>query len=209
MKVLFVGASGTIGGGVLDQCLAHPNITTVIAFVRRDLLPAVTGNIKLRCVIKKDFARWEDNELRAHADAAAVICPERPFRFLLLSGKFVTRNQDKTLWFLEKPRKLKGQLESKTMNLAQQHPSRWQAYVARPGGIISNGKIVGQDGLGAALGGLGSMLGKNWAIKLEELGAFMAEAAANGGDDDGLIENARLVEKGRELLGRRAQSTAP
>jgi len=34
--------------------------------------------------------------------------PERPkFRFVLLSGKFVIRDQDKNLWLLEKPRKLK------------------------------------------------------------------------------------------------------
>jgi hypothetical protein len=50
------------------------------------------------------------------------------------------------------------------------------------------------------------MLGKNWAIKVEELGAVMAEAAANGGED-GLIENSRLVERGRQLLKGRAQST--
>lgn len=73
MKILFVGASGTIGGGVLEQCLAHPNVTAVIAFVRRELPPTVSGNSKLECVIKKDFAQWEDNELQAHADAAAMI----------------------------------------------------------------------------------------------------------------------------------------
>lgn len=34
--------------------------------------------------------------------------PERPpFRYVLLSGKFVTQDQDKTLWFLDMPRKLK------------------------------------------------------------------------------------------------------
>jgi hypothetical protein len=73
MKVLFVGASGVIGGGILDQCLAHPNITTVVAFVRRELPPAVSGNSKVKCVIKKDFAQWEDDELRPHTDAAAMI----------------------------------------------------------------------------------------------------------------------------------------
>jgi hypothetical protein len=34
--------------------------------------------------------------------------PARPkFRFVLLSGKFVVQDQDKHLWFLDKPRKLK------------------------------------------------------------------------------------------------------
>jgi len=73
MKILFVGASGTIGGGVLNHCLAHPKVTTVVAFVRRELPSAVSGDAKPVCVIKKDFAKWEDDELRAHADAAAMI----------------------------------------------------------------------------------------------------------------------------------------
>lgn len=30
-----------------------------------------------------------------------------PFRFVDLSGKFVRRDQEKRLWFLEKPRKMK------------------------------------------------------------------------------------------------------
>lgn len=73
MKILFVGASGIIGGGVLEQCLAHPNITTIVAFVRRELPAAISSNSKLKCVIKKDFAEWQDDELRAHADAAAMV----------------------------------------------------------------------------------------------------------------------------------------
>jgi hypothetical protein len=73
MKILFVGASGAIGGGVLSQCLAHPHITAVVAFVRRELPPDAAGNSKLQCVVKKDFANWEDGELRAHADAAGMV----------------------------------------------------------------------------------------------------------------------------------------
>jgi hypothetical protein len=39
--------------------------------------------------------------------------PGRPkFRFVLLSGKFVTRDQDKSLWFLDMPRKLKVRLNN-------------------------------------------------------------------------------------------------
>jgi hypothetical protein len=36
--------------------------------------------------------------------------PPRPFRFVLLSGKFVTQDQDKSLCFLDQPRKLKVRL---------------------------------------------------------------------------------------------------
>lgn len=73
MKILFVGASGAIGSGVLEQCLAHPKVTTVIAFSRRDLPAAVSTNGKLQCAIKKDFSRWEDDELQSYLDADAMI----------------------------------------------------------------------------------------------------------------------------------------
>jgi hypothetical protein len=73
MKILFIGASGAIGSGVLDQCLAHPAITTVAAFVRRELPRAISGHSKLRSVIKTDFAQWTDDEFQDHTDAAAMI----------------------------------------------------------------------------------------------------------------------------------------
>lgn len=73
MKVLIVGASGMIGGEVLSQCLAHPDISHVIAFVRRDLPEDVSSHPKLQTVIIKDFANWPEDVLQAHADASAMI----------------------------------------------------------------------------------------------------------------------------------------
>lgn len=73
MKILIVGASGMIGGEALIQCLAHPRITNVVAFVRRDLPADVSGHPKLECVLVKDFAIWPEDVLQAHADAAAMI----------------------------------------------------------------------------------------------------------------------------------------
>jgi len=69
-------------------------------------------------------------------------------------------------------------------------------YIARPGGVVSKGMI----GRGVVMGVFGAILGKNWSITVEELGAYMAEVAANGDDNDGLIENADLVTRGRALL---------
>lgn len=73
MKVLFVGASGMIGGDVLVQCLANPRISSVVAFVRRDLPTDVSSHPKLQSVIIKDFASWPFDILQAHEDAAAMV----------------------------------------------------------------------------------------------------------------------------------------
>lgn len=73
MKILFVGATGMIGGGVLKQCLAHPSVTSVVAFARRELPANLSNNPKLSSVIIKDFAAWPEDVLQAHSDAAGMI----------------------------------------------------------------------------------------------------------------------------------------
>lgn len=73
MKILIVGASGMIGGEALLQCLAHPSISRVVAFVRRNLPADVSDHLKLECVLIKDFAIWSEDVLQTHADAAAMI----------------------------------------------------------------------------------------------------------------------------------------
>lgn len=70
MKILIVGASGSIGGEALTQCLAHPKITSVIAFGRREL---PVSHPKLTCIVIEDFSTWPENVLRRHADASAMI----------------------------------------------------------------------------------------------------------------------------------------
>jgi hypothetical protein len=73
MKILIVGASGMIGGEALLQCLAHPSISRVVAFVRRNLPADVSDHLKLECILIKDFAIWSEDVLQTHADAAAMI----------------------------------------------------------------------------------------------------------------------------------------
>lgn len=73
MKVLLTGATGTIGGGALSACLAHPQITKVIAFVRRALPDDISSNPKLETIIIEDFSTWSDDLLDQHIDAAAMI----------------------------------------------------------------------------------------------------------------------------------------
>ena len=73
MKILFTGATGAIGSGVLEQCLAHPEITSVVAFSRRELPSKVSSNPKIEVVIISDFSHWPEGVLERHADAAAMV----------------------------------------------------------------------------------------------------------------------------------------
>ncbi|KAJ2998732.1 hypothetical protein NUW58_g227 [Xylaria curta] len=139
MKVLLTGASGSIGGGCLTQCLAHPGISTVVAFVRRELPTDLSNHPKLKCVVIKDFSQWPEDVLQAHADAAGMIWamgsykgsrtadleyplaflesmarvlktkPARPrFKYIHLGGMFTRQDQEKKLYFLEYPRKIRN-----------------------------------------------------------------------------------------------------
>lgn len=73
MKILITGASGFIGGEALTQCLNHPKVSNVVAFVRRDLPAELQDNPKLECVVIKDFAEWPIDVLEQHADAEGMI----------------------------------------------------------------------------------------------------------------------------------------
>lgn len=48
---------------------------------------------------------------------------------------------------------------------------------------------------------IGALLGENFSVKAQELGAFMAYLAVDGEGEEAVTENARIVRRGRELLG--------
>ena len=74
MKVIITGVTGFIGGGVLQRCLAHPSITSVVALSRRDILNAAgTSNPKLKVVILEDFSSYPENVLNELVGAEACI----------------------------------------------------------------------------------------------------------------------------------------
>ncbi|CRG87013.1 nucleoside-diphosphate-sugar epimerase, putative [Talaromyces islandicus] len=229
MKVLVVGATGMVGGEAVVQCLAHPAITKVIVFVRRDLPADVSDHPKLESVLIKDFAIWPENVLLAHSDAAAMIWAMgtykgsitadleypvtfiesmgqvletkhsgAPFRFVNLSGKFVRRNQEKRLWLLEKPRKIKGLLETKALAFADSHAKIWETFILKPGGIMTKKMVSSGAGI------IGAMMGDSWVVRIEELGAFMVQLAINAEGEESIIDNARIARRGRELLESKA-----
>lgn len=73
MKILLTGASGSVGGEVLAHCLNHPQISSVVAFVRRDLPQELSSHRKLESVVMKDFSVWPEEILKSHTDAVAMI----------------------------------------------------------------------------------------------------------------------------------------
>ncbi|CAJ0544549.1 Ff.00g036720.m01.CDS01 [Fusarium sp. VM40] len=227
MKVLFLGATGSIGGEALRQCLAHPKITSVVAFVRRQLPDDVRDNPKVQTVMVKDFVVWPEDVLLPHVDAAAMVCamgsytgnvnvdmeypfafqvafapllkkqPNRPrFRFIHLSGLFVIQDQKAKLWVNDFPRKLKGLYETRSQKLAEEYASVWRVFMLRPGGVITRrmrvpGKIFQ------------ILLGDEWVISNEELGAFFTYLVVEGEtepEETFLIKNPVIAQRGRKIL---------
>ena len=119
------------------------------------------------------------------------------FRFVRVCGAFTERDQDRSLWFYSEPRKLHGLSESKTLELGVQYRDVCQTYVVKPGGVATKGA--------GAMECVNEMLGGGVAISDEKLGAFVADLIVNGGEEEGVIFNKRMVEKGGALL----QKVAP
>lgn len=90
-----------------------------------------------------------------------------------------------------------GQLETKALAFAESHADTWQTFIVKPGGIATKPWMA----LGATL------FGENWAIRVEELGAFMTYLAVSGEGEEPLTENPRIVKKGRELLALRSNAS--
>lgn len=84
-----------------------------------------------------------------------------------------------------------GLHDTRAIELAGQTDSWWKLVIVRPGGVLPDGFAVGM---------LATVMGKNWAINVGALGAYLAYVAI-GGDVEGVIVlNGTIVAKGRELL---------
>lgn len=57
MKVILTGSTGFVGREVLNQCLAHPDITSVVALSRHELPP----HDKLKVVVNEDFLSYSES----------------------------------------------------------------------------------------------------------------------------------------------------
>ncbi|KAF8865407.1 hypothetical protein BDZ45DRAFT_796714 [Acephala macrosclerotiorum] len=63
MKVILSGATGFIGGEVLNQALVHPKITSLVCLTRKPLPESVANNPKVKVIIIKDFTSYPPDVL--------------------------------------------------------------------------------------------------------------------------------------------------
>ena len=234
MKVVIIGATGSIGGIILEYVLRRSDVTSVIALTRKPLTTKTTAK-KIENIIINDFGKlgnvpdetWEkivnadalvwamgtynlneDVNLRyplafqdyfakkAFSSRESLQERKEKFKFILLSGAFVEPNQSRRLWFLWDQRKMKGVLQTKTVEFAEARRDYWEALVIRPGGVLFGGSTF--------LNKLVELIfGRGFAIRGEELGAFVADLVVNGSGQP-IIENRVMVERGRELLQKAA-----
>ncbi|KAF2119772.1 hypothetical protein BDV96DRAFT_568183 [Lophiotrema nucula] len=222
MKLLITGATGTIGGAVLRASIRNPSITSIVALSRRPLTSSLSSP-KLTTVIVKDWKNWETNILDNIADADAAVWAlgtsdtnqdtnmvypmafhnavlearkkkgtRKRFRFVFISGAFVSPDQGASLWFMSGARKLRGLLETRVLEFAAQNKDWWQTFAVRPGGVFKSGTWMGNCILWA--------FGQKLAIDEDVLGAYVADLVVNGGEEEGIVYNARLNERGIVLL---------
>lgn len=223
MKVLIFGATGTIGSAILEHCLQTPSITSIVALSRRPL-PENVSSPKLTTIIHSNFAEYDDallsqivsadaaiwalgdtsanrdvNYIYPHAFFTASMNKRKEseharnrFRYVRVCGAFTERDQDRSLWFYAEARKLHGLSEARSLELGEQYRDTCQTFIVKPGGVSTKKSW--------ALQCVGSMLGDGLLISDEELGVFVADLVVHGEEEEGVIFNKRMVEKGRLLL---------
>lgn len=94
---------------------------------------------------------------------------------------------------------IQGRLETRTLACAADNPSLWATYLVRPGGVAPK-TWLGGGAMGVLNGMAGLVLGKDWTVRVDELGAFMGYLAISGEGEEAVIENERIARRGRELL---------
>ncbi|KAL9034335.1 MAG: hypothetical protein Q9180_005464 [Flavoplaca navasiana] len=220
MKIILTGPTGHIGSNVLKAALAHPDITSIIAFSRRQLPTAPPDpEKKLRVVVQTDFTKYSDETLKVCAGAQACIWgmgvgnseksrsvivdstvaaakafidgqlagEGKKLRFVLLSGMFVEKDQEKKLWFMTEGRRIRGEAELELMKMQKEHPEAFIAYVARPGVVTATNSLFP-----ALLEPLARF------INVDDLAAKMVDTAINGHTTQ-MLEQDVLRDEGKRL----------
>ena len=81
MKVILTGATGFIGREVLQQCLAHPSITSLVVLTRRKL-PDDVSSPQLQTIVHDNFLSYPDSVLSQLSGADACIWYDQAQRLI-------------------------------------------------------------------------------------------------------------------------------
>jgi hypothetical protein len=125
---------------------------------------------------------------RAFATSLAPKTPSgKPFRFVLLSGAAIVRDQTTRLPPGLSGLKQRGQVEQDFIDFEAQNPKTWKSFIARPRMVIMPGSWVSW----AIPGG--------FQIPVEVLGAAVVSVAV-GGEAEQTLDNAALARVGRAVV---------
>ncbi|KAF7585263.1 hypothetical protein BBP40_011503 [Aspergillus hancockii] len=134
METIIAGATGFIGSHILSECLASPDISSIIILTRRSLVDEnnLRGNPKATEIIHDDFSQYPSDLVDQLKGTKAAI-GDRPvqfpglntakrvgidytvvdaqainrFRFLYCSGWGIEEDQSKNSWIEPEARKIK------------------------------------------------------------------------------------------------------
>ncbi|OQO00923.1 hypothetical protein B0A48_13612 [Cryoendolithus antarcticus] len=220
MKIVIAGATGNIGHKALEEALHHPDVTIVVALVRREL---DVQNPKLQTLVKQDFSSYSSAELEKLQGAQGCIWAlggplsplevhsaypraalksfstslaphtptHKPFHFILLSGALIPRTENGVL----------SQLPVVKTFVERGHVEQefeaysaahedWQTIIVRPSVVVAKNSWPE------------TLLPAQFQIGEEVFAAALVDFAVHG-SEEGLLDNAALKEGGERALARK------
>ncbi|MDH4161894.1 MAG: NAD-dependent epimerase/dehydratase family protein [Nitrospirota bacterium] len=151
IRAIITGATGMVGEGVLQECLLHPDVESVLSISRR---PCGMQHAKLKEILHQDFSNFSAIEQELSGYNAAFLCmgvssvgmSEEKYRHLTydltmaLARTLSKLNPDMTICYVsgmgtdssEKGRVMWARVKGKTENDLLGLPFR-SAYMFRPG----------------------------------------------------------------------------
>lgn len=146
-----------------------------------------TANLDYPLAFMSSFVRTLENKAVSGSQGSEA---SSKFRFIYLSGQMVETDQSKGLHLIPAARKIKSVFETEAMKFTEEHEKLWQTLIVRPGGVLPKDTI--------ATSVLGLVIGMNWSVRVEELGAFLAHLAIYGSKDRNFFENEDILKKERQ-----------
>lgn len=232
MKVILTGASGFIGGEILQQCLRNPSITSLVVLSRRQIeLPPqnVDGAKQSKVVLLEDFESYSPTVLSELSGAEACLWALGSTTREPVAGRKI--NLDYTMAGANAfATSLATQLETQggkfrfvyTSGMVTSKDQNKKLWISqefrRIRGDVENkllslpeelGRknfepiIVRPGGVLAKGKGFVTSLLPNWTISVEQLAASMIDLAIKGRDSEkDTWECGELVKRGNEILAR-------